>query len=89
MAKLQQIEIRKTRARATPKSPRNLSKFQADEPVNLVGGQGHYFRASLPITALSVTAEPDVMTGTTIQDDIRMFVLSFLASFMGISLFIW
>ncbi|WP_438726750.1 hypothetical protein ACR9YC_09355 [Parasphingorhabdus sp. DH2-15] len=50
---------------------------------------GHSFRASLPISALAVNIEPEITSHTTIQDDIRMFVLSFLTFFMGISLFIW
>ena len=49
----------------------------------------HPFREGLPISALTVTVEPGAEYKTTIQDDIRMFALSFVTFFMGISLFIW
>lgn len=49
----------------------------------------HSFRETLPISALTVTVEPGEEEQSTVQDDIRMFVLSFVTFFMGISLFIW
>lgn len=49
----------------------------------------HPFRETLPISALTVTIEPGLENKTTVHDDIRMFVLSFVTFFMGISLFIW
>jgi hypothetical protein len=49
----------------------------------------HPFREALPISALAVAIEPAAEDTTTVQDDIRMFVLSFVTFFMGISLFIW
>jgi len=51
--------------------------------------QGHPFRANLPISALAMTVEADLVTETTIQDDIRLFTLSFVTFFLGFSLFIW
>lgn len=51
-------------------------------------GDPNHFRAELPISALAVAVTPENESKTTVQDDIRMFLLSFIAFFMAFSLFI-